>query len=198
MSGGRKQGFSLLEVMVAVTILAISLSSIYAAQVGTVRSAQRANSYELGTLLARCKMNELEENVLREGGLPAIDDRGSDECCEDAEIEGFRCEWEIQSVLLPGPPVPDGDGLLDDAAEGGGDLDTASLLAGGSTGDIVADIAVPLAYPALQAALEAQVRFARVKVLWEEGERERSLEVSQYLVGAGATPVQAADPQETP
>jgi len=92
--------FTLLEVMVAVTILAVALTAIFASEAGAIRVAARARFTTTATLLARCKMAEIEEQTLREG-LPAVSATGVDGCCEDGEVDGFECDWEISRVVLP-------------------------------------------------------------------------------------------------
>ena len=210
----RAAGFTLLEVMIAVAILSFTLISVYASQGQAIRVAQRAEHEQTAALLARCQMGEIEEEVAREG-FPAIDDRGTDECCEDAEVEGFTCEWSIERVELPesssgllGGDEEDGmlGGLLggddedesaDDplAALGSGDpsasagvLDSAL---GGGMGGGFAEMAISLAYPVLQPAFENDVRRATVRVQWAQGERNVGFDVVQYLVletpGTGTT-----------
>jgi general secretion pathway protein I len=100
MTRPRSQGFTLLEVMVAVAILAISLGAVFSAEAGSVRTAVRARKMGLATLLVRCKMGEIEEDLAKKG-LPAVHASGSDKCCKDAEIEGFKCKWEVQPIVLP-------------------------------------------------------------------------------------------------
>jgi general secretion pathway protein I len=95
-----RAGFTLLEVMLAVAIMAIALGSVFSAQAGAVKMAQRARKLAFATLLARCKMGEIEEHVAKKG-LPTIQMTDSDECCKDSPIEGFRCKWEIVPVVLP-------------------------------------------------------------------------------------------------
>jgi general secretion pathway protein I len=104
----RRRGFTLLEVMVAVAILAIALSAVFSAEAGSVRTAQRARKMGLATLLVRCKMGEIEED-LEKKGLPAIFASGADKCCKGAEIEGFKCKWEIQPIVLPDTMFGDDD-----------------------------------------------------------------------------------------
>lgn len=93
-------GFTLLEVMVAVAILALSLTAIFSSEAGAVKMAHRSRKMGLASLLVRCKMGEIEEQIAKEG-FPALFDEGEDECCADAEIEGFTCKWEIQPVTMP-------------------------------------------------------------------------------------------------
>src|SRR5690606_3853502 len=52
-------GFTLLEVMVAVAILALSLVAIFSSEGGAIRAGARARQMSAATLLARCKMAEV-------------------------------------------------------------------------------------------------------------------------------------------
>ena len=94
------RGFTLLEVMIAVAIMAISLGAVFSAQAGSVKMAQRARKLGFATLLARCKMGEIEEDVFKKG-LPASFHDDSDNCCKDAPIDGFKCRWELAPIVLP-------------------------------------------------------------------------------------------------
>ena len=58
--------FTLLEVMVAVPILAVALTAIFASEAGAIRVSARARFTTTATLLARCKMAEIEEETMRE------------------------------------------------------------------------------------------------------------------------------------
>lgn len=190
-----RRGFTLLEVMVAVAILALGLSSIFSSEVGAMRIAGRAKNMNLGTLLARCKMGEIEEQIAREG-LPAIDDSGRDECCEEAEIEGFTCHWRIERVVLP--DVPDGQeegeqNAAQEALAGAGGV--ADLAANGLDSALLADLAMSIAFPALKTSIEEQVRRATVVVKWEEGRREAELDVVRFFVANPPSAVPATQGQ---
>ncbi len=100
MKHGRTRGFTLLEVMVAVVILAVGLSSLFTSQVGAIRIAQRARMTTVASLLVRCKMAEVEERILKEG-WPGTALEGRDECCEGAEHDGFACEYKVERIVLP-------------------------------------------------------------------------------------------------
>lgn len=95
-----RAGFTLLEVMLAVAIMAISLAAVFSAEAGSVKMAQRARKLSFATLLARCKMGEIEEQLLKTG-LPVAEQTNEDECCEDAPIEGYECRTEIVPIVLP-------------------------------------------------------------------------------------------------
>lgn len=197
----RSAGFTLLEVMVAVAILAIALTAIFSSEGGAIKVHHRARKTTVATLLARCKMGEIEQ-LLHEEGLPAVEESGSDGCCEDAEHEGFTCDWTVSLIELPDPEL-EGDGAEGEAGEGeegegpagldpaalaeGGSLE--EILAGGSPmggggGDLMGSLAMQYAYPILKPAIEEQVRRIDVTVKWREGDAEQSFDVAQYYVGA--------------
>ena len=96
----RARGFTLLEVMIAVAILGLSLTAIFSSEVGAANVAQRARRQNVAATLARCKMGEIEEIIAVEG-LPALDKKDTDNCCEHAPVEGFECEWIVERIILP-------------------------------------------------------------------------------------------------
>lgn len=186
----RRRAFSLLEVIVAIGILGVSLTALFASESAAVRASVRAQRVHFATLLARCKMGEIEEKVLKEG-LPAASAHGRDECCDGADIDGFRCEWNIETVVLPttmadeeqGSGPRRGDDGTDNASLAMGRVGTAAdfLAGGGNRGGLEAAV-LGLAIPVLNPAIEAQVRRVDVEVLWNEGAAEKSFSVSQFLV----------------
>ncbi len=113
-------GFTLLEVMVSVAILAVAPTAIFSREAPAIRVARRSQQLNIATLLARCKMNEIEEQIAKEG-LPAINDSGRDSCCEGAEVENFQCEWSLDRIVLP-----DDTSAYSDDDEGGGALGSPS------------------------------------------------------------------------
>ena len=205
-------GFTLLEVMVAIAILALSLTAIFSSEAGAIKMAHRSRKMGMATLLARCKMGEIEEQVAEEG-LPARFDSGSDECCEEGEIEGFECDWEIAPVILPetmfaSEEGEEGDdtgaaadpmakvgaalGLDPSGATGAGGVDPAQLLSGGGMGGL-ASMALSFVYPVLKPSFESQIRRATVTVRWKEGDVGHDFDVTQYLVAD--QPIAAPDAQ---
>lgn len=195
-------GFTLLEVMVAVAILGITLVSIFSSEAGAIRMAGRARLLTTATLLARCKMGEIEEELMRTG-LPAVSSHGSDECCEGGEVEGFECDWEISRVVIPDQmPLGEGEeegggvgGMLGGLLGGGGaapaggapaappnpaELLSGSLMAGG--GNMIGQLAIQFVLPMLKPIIEEQIRRATVTVRWREGEGTQEFDVVQYVV----------------
>ena len=98
---GRRRGFSLLEVMVAVGVLGLSLTVILSAQGDCLAKNKRAATMGTATTLARCRMTELEEKQVKLG-YPLIDEIDSSNiCCNDEEAPGFSCDWKVERVILP-------------------------------------------------------------------------------------------------
>jgi general secretion pathway protein I len=201
-----RRGFTLLEVLVAISILGLGLTVILSSQVGLFGSAQRAQKLSIATNLLRCRMNEVEENLLTVG-FPLVDTSDSGDCCTADEDTPFRCEWKIERVELPQPAGLSGV----DADGGAGDdtgFDTGALGAlmsisqdpgalgekpsleslsealGGSAAAGVqgmAPLVMGLVYPDLKPMLEASIRKVTVTVTWREGLSERDLSVIQFL-----------------
>lgn len=190
----RSAGFTLLEVMVAIAILALALSAIFSSEAGAIKMAQRARKMGMATLVARCKMGEIEEQIAKEG-LPAVFDSGSDECCKDDEIEGFTCDWEIDPIVLPDGMFESEDKDSKDKSKTPGAtsedakdplaalsaMDPADALSGGDMGGF-ASMAMGYAYPVLKPAFEGQIRRATVTVHWQEGSVKHDFDVTQYVV----------------
>jgi general secretion pathway protein I len=200
-----QRGFTLLEVLVAIAILGLGLTVILGSQVGLFTNAARGQHLTIATNLARCKMGELEINLLKVGyQLTDVKDEGP--CCGDDESsEAYRCAWKIERVTLPELPLGGADAGSPGAGDAGLDLGPIKLLAGlnqpggKSLGDKAspADLAktlgnapspgglapmmMSLVYPTLKPMLEASIRKVSVTVSYKEGKFERELLVTQYV-----------------
>ena len=115
----RAEGFSLLEVMVAVAILGLSLTVILSAQGGLMTSTRRAANMANAAEYGRCKMTEIEEKLLKLG-YPEIDDLQTlVPCCNDDTDTMYVCDTRVEKVVLPNPPSNSlGDGGASPAASG--------------------------------------------------------------------------------
>jgi general secretion pathway protein I len=200
----RERGFTLLEVLVAIAILGLGLSVILSSQVGLFSSSQRAANLTFATNLARCKMNEIELDLVKKG-YPLVESRDEGACCEDESDRDFRCAWKVERVELPNPQNLDsaaGDGELGSSGGLGALGALASLGQSGpgalgenpTTGDLanlltesgggmqgMAGIAMSFVYPDLKPMLEASIRKLTIKVIWREGKHERDFSVQQYV-----------------
>jgi general secretion pathway protein I len=127
------RAFTLLEVMVAVAILGLSLTVILSAQAGLYAATTHAKNETVAIGMARCKMGEIEEELLRLG-YQETDVVEEGECCEDNTPTRVRCKWKIDRVELPDPPTfdemnPAGDGGTLDLAT---PSDPSSMMPGGT------------------------------------------------------------------
>lgn len=98
----RQQGFTLLEVLVAVAIVGLALTVILSSQVGLFSSANFAHDSVFASNLARCRMAEVEVKLLK-NGYPMTDETEEGSCCEEETDSRFTCEWKIEKVELPSP-----------------------------------------------------------------------------------------------
>lgn len=200
-------GFTLLEVLVAVAILGLGLTIVLSAQTGVFWSYSRARHLSQAPGLLRCKMSEVEFDLIKLG-FPLMDQTSDGECCESQMATGYTCEWKVQKVVLPVMPpggVLSADGGMGMGGGVGGGLGALGSLAtlqqsGGSAlgahaqvGDLtnmmgptasmagIAPMVMGIVYPDLKPMLEASIRKITVTVRWKEGETDRDLQVIQYV-----------------
>jgi general secretion pathway protein I len=189
--------------MVAVAILGLSLTVILSAQAGLYSGGAYGQHTSIATGLARCRMSELEERLIKLG-YPEVDENDDGACCEDSVEKDMRCSWKIERVELPpakppelaptgssATPGPAGGplGALGQLALNPGSVPTDGGLSGlastfkegtGGTAGVEA-FAMSLVYPMLKPMLEASIRKVTVTVSWKEGIRNRDLSIAQYL-----------------
>ena len=200
-----RRGFTLLEVLVAVAILGLGLTVILTSQTSSFSGAQTAQHLSVAGNLARCKMSEIELELLNKG-FQVTDQHGEGDCCEGEEDRTYSCTWKVERVELPQPKNLDslGDGGIGESsglgafgsmaglqAGGPGMLSgdggiggLASLLssgaaAGGTQG--MAPLVMSMVYPDLKPMLEESIRKVTVSVLWKQGKREEHLDVIQFV-----------------
>lgn len=96
----RAGGFTLLEVLVAVSILGLGLTAILSAQAGAFSSAAHARAISVATGLLRCKMSEVEEHLYKDG-FQETDESGAGPCCEGDDSPNMRCTWRVDRPTFP-------------------------------------------------------------------------------------------------
>lgn len=195
-----RRAFTLLEVIVAISILGLGLTAILSSHAGVYSGAKYAHNVTYATNHARCRMSELELQLLKDG-YPYTDLAEDGPCCDDEDDPDFSCSWTIERVLLPELTETDSLETLDsDESDSNpltalsemkerreqGDLgiedlgDMAESFGSEMQGGMMT-MAMGLVYPTLKPMLEASIRRLTVVVKWQEGRNERQLEVVQYV-----------------
>ncbi len=114
----------------AIAILGLGLTAILSAQAGAFSASSHARNMGVALGLARCKMTEVEEKLVKEG-FQELDTSDSGICCEDDDTPGVRCTWKVEKPVLPEPKLGDlnlNAGLGSGVGDPGGGL--GALLAG--------------------------------------------------------------------
>lgn len=204
-----KRGFSLLEVMVAIAILGLTLTVILSAQGGLAASNRSAANMGVAVQLARCKMTEIEENLLKLGYQETDQIDTGVACCVDATPEAFTCDTKVEKIELPnaapGSTLGDGGSLLNPTGAtsalqnpaGGPGLNLnvdgglaglggqfGSMLNGGAGGggtEGLLSMVMGMLYPSIKPMYEAAIRKVTVTVRWKEGGNDRDLPLTQYV-----------------
>ncbi len=199
-----ESGFTLLEVMVALTILGMSLLWLLKGQADSLARNIGARMRLQGIHLANYKMLETEQ-LMRKEGCGTFEG----ETCGDFEsdhlegVEQFRYCVSIEKIELPDLSMftqqlsgalggSDTTGAADAAAAGDMQLppffqDILSQLIPGGGGDVLSGLSgmmgniLTMAISTIQNVLEQAVRRVRVTVFWNLGKRQKSYELIAFF-----------------
>ena len=180
----RQDGFTLLEVMVAMGILAASLTILLQSQMLSIQASNRSKMITTAVLLARARLADLEDELFEEG----FSDFGT-EANGDFSDEGFpkfRWEWLVENVELPTvAEAQEAAAEGRDAENEGGFPDPASATvaaatSGSQTTDAAAE-AMASRFGMIRGLLEASVRRTTFTIFWRERSREQSFKVQAYF-----------------
>ncbi|HEX8537172.1 MAG TPA: prepilin-type N-terminal cleavage/methylation domain-containing protein, partial [Cystobacter sp.] len=130
----RTRGFTLLETVVALAILALALMAIFDINSGAVANHAYAKKLTVATLLARSKMTDLEQKLYDEGFSNDDQEESGDFSSEG--WEGFK--WRAK-IIAPKTDEVSPDQLIGaifnlPIGEGGDQGGLASMFGGGGTG----------------------------------------------------------------
>ena len=202
------EGFTLIEVMIAIGILSLALVTVFGSNIGGARATAHARMITRATMMARCRMTEVEAYLVK-NQLPPADqtvedppDTGGEPCCTD----GITCEAKVERIELPSPAnvqTSAGDALLGRAAgamqgtqfnnsgtvSGGQGADPFSRLAGAGAPSPreMAGTLLTSVYPTVKPMLEGAIRKLTVSVRWSEGSVEHHFDVVEYVTNPGQT-----------
>ncbi|WNG59586.1 prepilin-type N-terminal cleavage/methylation domain-containing protein [Archangium gephyra] len=198
----RSRGFTLLETVVALAILALALMAIFDINSGAVSNHAYAKKLTVATLLARSKMTDLEQKLYDEGF--SNDD---DEETGDFSQEGWdNYKWRAKII------APQTDGVSPEQLIGaifnlpigeGGDMGGLAAMFGGggaaggkdgqsgpsqTTSNPMAGAAMGMAQPMFTQMVQQitqTVREVHLTVYWKDGTQVESLDLVTHVVSLG-------------
>jgi general secretion pathway protein I len=197
----RNRGFTLLETVVALAILALALMAIFDMNSGAIANHVYTKHLTVASFLARSKMTDLEQKLYDEG-FSADDDEESG----DFSDEGWPSfKWRAK-IIAPKTDDVSPDQLIGaifnlPIGDMGGDLGGLSSLFGGSDGKDgkdsqsgpvpaggglggMAGLAQPM-FKQMVDQLTQTVREVHLTVTWKEGKVVESMDVVTHVVSLG-------------
>ena len=99
-SGARQRGFTLLEVMIGLALLGLGLTVLIKSAAGDIFNAQQAHMMGVATDLARGKMYEIEEKLLKDG-FSDTEQSEDDRPFEDEGWPQVLYSYKVEVVELP-------------------------------------------------------------------------------------------------
>ena len=221
MSAGRRKGagFTLLEVMISLAILAVSLVAISGLNGGAVAMEAYSRRATEATLLLRGKMNDIEDQLHKDGFSDFDDDKRGTFDDEGAPGYSWRAEILKPDVQLDatqllglfglGPTKPGASASTGSTATSGNNTLTQGIAAaagmlGASGGGAAAMAGGPFAgllqgqATSFIETIKKSVREVRVTVSWKDGKDERSVSATQEIVILPESVGKAGQVQVTP
>ncbi len=193
----RRSGFTLLEVIVALAILAVSLVAIAGINSSAIDLHVYSKHLTIATLLARGKMAELESQLQSEG-FPS-DDKVEDGNFEEEGFEAFR--WRAEIVR---PKTEDIDPKLLVGSLGNA---FSALLPQSSAGSSTANAAAGFEATPLGGMMATQLtrmlqelgkamREVRLTILWGQGNQVDQFSITTHVVSLGQGTDRAASEKD--
>ncbi len=168
-------GFTLIEIMIALSILSVGLLAIYAAQGNSLRASARAENIQNASLLARQIMTEKlieTQKELEKGSLP--EDAAEEHGDFDPPFDRFHWMFSVRKVEIP----------LLDVGGGGGDGEAAAGQTGtqapGAKNEAPEQAQRSMAQIVTKKISE-NVREITTKITWDELGEEQSLSVVTHI-----------------
>jgi general secretion pathway protein I len=206
----RDAGFTLLEVMISLAILAVGLVAISSLNGGAVAMHAYGRRATEASLLLRGKMLDVEEELQKKGFSDFNDekhgeftDEGAPDYAWSAEILKPDVQLDPAQLLSlvgggsqgPGKAAAGGGPLADMLlrGQGGGGAGASAAILGGPLGGMLQTQAKTFVE-----TLKRSVREIRLTVSWPDGKQRRSVSASQIVVILPESVGQTPNPQPQP
>lgn len=181
----RARGFTLLECMIALLLVATALVILVESQWFAVEASERALRRDTATMLARDIMTDLELRMAKEGfGELEVKEQG--DFAEDhfaGSFPDYRWEYEVEKVELD--ELPNLSMLLGLAGEGteeaGQELGVPAAEGGGPGAELDMLQGLGFDFSIFGEMMGAYLREARVRVCYPDGLDERGGEVQDCV-----------------
>jgi len=167
-------GFTLLEIMIAVAILAATTVVLLRIVTNNIRATNHAKLTTAATFLARTKISDVEDDVLYNGfSTDTESDKGTFKD-EGPGYERFRWETMIERIELPTDLTTKAQ---DTATKSSKEAKNPMELMSGFLGGMMSAFIEPI-----RIGLQESVRKVTVRVFWDEhGRPDQTIEVVEYL-----------------
>jgi general secretion pathway protein I len=169
-------GFTLIEVMIAVAILALGIVSFYVAQGNSLRASGRAENIQTASLLARQIMTEQMLAIEQDMDKGSFPDDKEEQGDFQPPFDKFRWEFYVRKVDIPLPNLPQPD----QAAGGEGTAGSGGAAPGGDANQPPANAQESLAQLVTKKISES-VREISTKIIWDELGVEQSITVTSHI-----------------
>jgi general secretion pathway protein I len=185
----KRAGFTLLEVMMALLLLATAVMILVQSQTTAVHLQSQATRINTATMLARQIFTELDIRMAKEGfGELEVKETGDfNDQLYDGEFDDYRWEYEIEKLEVELPGLGNLMGMMGEGTEELGAA--AGVNTGGQApqSDLAALGALGFDFSFLTEQMGKYLREARVRICWEEGTnrqyepQEECLEVVTHM-----------------
>jgi len=207
---GRPAGFTLLEVMFGLALLGLGLTVLIKSAAGNIFNAQQARMMGIATDLARGKMYELEDKLLKDG-FSDIEQHEDDQAFTDEGWPAIHYSYKIELVELPSfdtlqsimtgsgsaagsGSAGSGEGGFENSMLGGmlsqfGGLGGGARGGAGGKGDINASIGasfIQSQYTMFQEILKVTIRKVTLTLTWQVMGTDRDMKVVAFFTDAGS------------
>ncbi|HRI06342.1 MAG TPA: type II secretion system protein, partial [Nannocystaceae bacterium] len=169
-------GFTLLEVMIAVAILGISMTSLLTSQMASIRATRYAQALTAVAFLAEYQILEVEWLMEKDGGwVPS--DRNYEGTFTDQGWPGIRYKCLVDFLEIP--DYSKIRAAKDAKAQAAREKAGGSSVVSRSAGD-QAFTALGLVWPMVKAAIEKSIRKVKCTVTWTEGKLSHEMVVTTF------------------